>query len=263
MKNKKRIKILEEQVRILIKCSGNVSKSKSELTELPEKWCLIYGEKEAPIIKKYLKWENNSIFSYNFLNGGNSIKPFVSTEKYNECTEITFDQFKKWVLKEDDSKNIEIEGIKHLSIREVQVKVTSQEEANECAEIAKACGEIIGDIRITDFFSYFRKDGVSDEFQSLDKSIYLKVISIQEYRERFGKSTEIDWSKSGQLVCEKDDELLVLFTSGHHEKDTFQATTLIPRHFEPGIKDYKGEHWLRWSKENFKLCTEPITLKNE
>lgn len=77
------------------------------------------------------------------------------------------------------------------------------------------------------------------------------------------QETEIDCGKPGQLVCGKDDELLLLFTNGNHEKDTFQATILIPRNIEPGIKDYKGEHWLKWSKEAFKLCTEPITLKNE
>jgi len=39
-----------------------------------------------------------------------------------------------------NSKNTEIKNEKPLSIREVQVKLTSQEEANECAEIARACG---------------------------------------------------------------------------------------------------------------------------
>ena len=112
-------------------------------------------------------------------------------------------------------------------------------------------------------YIYFRLNSATGNFSVLDWHFETAEISLQEFRERFGKPKEIDWSKAGQLVCEKDDELLVLFTNGHHEKDTFQATILIPRKIEPGIKDYKGEHWLRWAKESFNLCTVPVSLKNE
>ena len=88
MKNKKRIEALEEQVRILMKCSGNVSKTESE-------------DKKKEALNQARKDTNNAI--------------------------------------EEAIKNIE-----KTSIREVQVKISSQEEANECAEIAKACGEKIG-----------------------------------------------------------------------------------------------------------------------
>jgi len=260
--------------------SVEVNNIKNELTELPEKWCVkANNEKEANSIYEWFKkhkqtpWGLGPVEILNYSKKGficfpavgvigGSHKIFYQFEK-SDYTEITFDEFKKWVLKEDENNTI---GVSYttLSIREVQVKVTSQEEVNECAEIAKACGEKIGDITRTDFFSYFRKDAVSNQFKSLDKSLYLKKISIQEYRERFGKSdisktetTEIDWSKAGQLVCCEIPKTL-LMTTGFQKPETFEAILLQNSDkFNAGMVN---DHW---RKECFKLCTEPITLKNE
>jgi len=244
-----------------------------ELEELPEKWCVKISYKNLTELNRYLhnnkekyigyksKWDVLEIDGY-----------FMSENKerygnYHSCnsiekgyTEITFDQFKKWVLKEEENTVVNTDTT--LSIREVQVKVSNQQEANECAEIAKACGEKVSGLNIYNSCCYFVF--FDDNFSVAMKKPKKKEISIQEYRERFGKpATEIDWSKAGQLVCEKDDELLILLTNGIHKKNDFEAITLVPRNKEAGINDFKGEYWTRWNKDNFKLCTEPITIKNE
>lgn len=144
---------------------------KKELEELPEKWCVALNKK-----------------SYNDLNNwGRSIYPLIwgdlARRNYVKCdlsediitssenipqgyTEITFDQFKKWVLKEE---------------------------------------------------------------------------------------TEIDWSKAGQLVENTTDYFLI--TNGVHSEKHFEAT--------PCNGNNKGFLQGGWIKSSFKLCTEPITLKNE
>lgn len=106
MKNKKRIKILEEQVRMLMSCSGNVSKTESELTELPEKWCVRHSDETLNWIRKNAKYSGESIPTALFYyfpenRSGNNYKQFDFPKGY---TEITLDQFKKWVLKEDKKK---------------------------------------------------------------------------------------------------------------------------------------------------------------
>lgn len=157
-----------------------------------------------------------------------------------------------------------------LSIREVQVKVTSQEEANECAEIAKACGEDVKDFYmkyVDENCCAFRIDVEDNKFGVwVDDLDYFKTISIQEYRERFGNSdisktetTEIDWSKAGQLVVNKSG--YVWRTTGRIFSN-FSVPAFEGVFIKGNVKNIKSETSSLMCSE-FKLCTEPITLKNE
>lgn len=81
----------------------------NNLTELPDKWCLRIEEKYLPFINKArLNNVNNLLkkplifFYYRFVSNtgtNNDIEGHDNPYKRN-CTEITFEQFKKWVLKE-------------------------------------------------------------------------------------------------------------------------------------------------------------------
>lgn len=69
------------------------------------------------------------------------------------------------------------------------------------------------------------------------------------------KPKEIDWSKPGQLV---ESELTTAITTGFHEEDRF--TGLVVKGVECVRNNHKCNTLI---KSKFKLCTEPITLKNE
>lgn len=251
-KLEKRLNKIEKH--LVLNTEVTVSKMES-VEELPEKWCV--------------KMDNIEVVDY--CNDNGEYPPYSLNEKIfaqfpsidrrtgtdniaDGYTEITFDQFKKWVLKED-SKTPEIEGIKKpLSIREVQVKVTAQEEANECAEIAKACGEKILGLMVVDICCYFTKTtyGFAVSMKKPNKT----EISIQEYRDRFGKAkTEIDWNKRGQLVENEDAKWIVV---SDHSETHFLGVFIYSE--EPNQFLYRTTTVL---KEDKKLCTEPITLKNE
>jgi hypothetical protein len=78
-----------------------------ELTSLPEKWCIDLSDREVfNVVKKYF----NTCWA--FCNQGFATSDgvdrnhwWVSSDKsiHDYYTEITFDQFKKWVLKESDT----------------------------------------------------------------------------------------------------------------------------------------------------------------
>lgn len=268
MKNKKRIEALEEQVRILISKEPTVSKTESELTELPEKWCIKSAEVE---LLNYVNKNGVNAGTYttdelsmNYAHFPPYHRGTTHVEILQGYTKITFDQFKKWVLKEDEKKearkdtnNAIEEAIEKPSIREVQVKISSQEEANECAEIAKSCGAKIGSkfsMLFNGMCQYFFVNS-SQECGVYAFNIYKTEISIQEYRERFGKPKEIDWSKAGQLV--EDSIGTVWLTSGTQNEKTFKGVVI---HFEK--EKYTGQI-REVSKKGVKLRTEPIILKNE
>jgi len=314
-----------------------------ELTELPEKWSIAVTEENKEYLKKYL--HNDECIFYNmfykvtigsyfgFMSGNNC----GHSQKYNteEYTEITFDQFKKWVLKEDapiqgnpeevgKSAKIEyrpsgtFESIEDFcldqlkdkysitlkkpdigntdnssSIRNIQVKVTSQEKANECIFIAKSYGEEISDIGTYAYGLYFGHNGSRHDgkfgFYYYDKN--QEEISMDEFRHRFANKKikpvefdtfqkpalsttedsqseskavesdhlkEIDWSKQGQLV--ETSAGTIYRTNGNHKDDKFSAV-FIQSKIDTGFSF--GERRDNLSKICFKLCTEPITLKNE
>jgi len=238
-----------------------------ELEELPEKWCVCRDYKTALVINDWFNTlkKPTTLFTTDkgYVCSDKSALEFKIPEGY---TEITFDQFKKWVLKEDDLTPVEKmldESQKPLSIREVQVKVTSQRQANECAEIAKACGESIGN-KFSMCFEFPNEYFLINEHEKF--GVYeivknKKVISIQEYRERFGKKqeTEIDWSKSGQFV-ESENETMI--TQKHKRENQVVFTGVCVKKLNENgfeVGDFSDD----LLKECFKLCTEPITLKNE
>jgi len=224
-----------------------------ELEELPEKWCVVLTEENRDTLTVWLGFSKIESPNGSYVGFDKHVISLIAEPWY---TEITFDQFKKWVLKEEG---------KPLSIREVQVKVSNQEEANECAEIARACGEHIWDyvtsIKYSKDSEYFLKNNVDDDFLLGDKDASLKEISLQEFRERFGKKqeTEIDWSKAGQLV--ENEFGAVRITNGKYSKYNFFGTLLTSK----AITDNVGKivNSGGYPKKEWKLCTEPITLKND
>jgi len=251
-----------------------------ELEELPKKWCVKADENNINEIGKFfnrgideiynnIRFVNKYFHSHNLFNGIHILDiigsgwNFANAHITETYTEITFNQFKKWVLKEDDfEKDTDVllkDEQKPLSIREVQVKVSNQEEANECAEIAKACGEkVLFDSMYKEKLAFFYIE--SDYFNLyLNKSKTKKLISLQEFRERFGKKqeTEIEWSKAGQLL--ENDSYIVAIEKDLDNNNLFLGIILkfkIP-------SGYRLFSSVKFSKNNFKLCAEPITLKNE
>lgn len=80
-----------------------------ELTELPEKWCITTThESNTAICDYYDRYRNGNKCSRNvgahFCMNGTSLAGWVPSAKNRKegYTEITFDQFKRWVLKESD-----------------------------------------------------------------------------------------------------------------------------------------------------------------
>jgi len=263
-------------LRVQLPTPGFMKGMKPELTELPEKWCISAKNKEeAEAVYNWLKENKNTTWGLGLLEiitwckEGNYVcypasGTHLETHKiykgslwsYPNYTEITFDQFNKWVLKEEERPDLGNTDTS-LSIRKVQVKVTSQEEVNECTEIAKGCGELIISRSFDYLNTYFRLNNAGGCFILGKRTESKKEISIQEYRERFGKSKEIDWSKAGQLV-ESDDYVVgvIMSISQQHFKGVLLKIKEHPKtknDFEP-----RG-----WDKDKFKLCTEPITLENE
>lgn len=242
---------------------------KNELTELPEKWCV----KDNETVTNWACEQNPSwgkgVSEMYFHNAKekNILEYGFQEEILQGYTEITFEQFKKWVLKEysghiSKSTFSKIKPIKSkvevqekpLSIREVQVKVNSQEEANECAEIAKGCGEEIGNIKYEEFYNYFRKDVVINEFQTLRYNKDYQEISIQEFRERFGKAKKIDWSIKFQYVENKEGKWVVLEDVSEKYFYGCLVECVITNQFLFAPTEV--------IKEGKILCTEPITLSN-
>jgi len=225
-----------------------------ELEEKIDKWFLIVDSENREILEDHFNEKlriGECVISDNYA----VFHSVIVVPKY--YTEITFDQFKKWVLKEEE---------KPLSIREVQVKVSSQEEANECAEIAKACGEELLAIYYNpeSDYMYFRKHRDIDLFGIYTENNNYKEISLQEFRERFGKKqeTEIDWSKWGQIVTNKD---IVVYTLGKSEQSregNFYGVCIYKDIYSLS-EDKESQISHNWIQSNFTLCTEPITLKNE
>lgn len=335
-------KVMIDNTEVTVSKTPEIEEIKNELTELPEKWCVKYDQSHLEIIIKLLNWKSEITTESGYLFSENKNSYFLSCQKHIGYNEITFEQFKKWVLKEDDSKaeipkitEVQVDCSKltkeqiqeladivvdnglivnkeditqqflstiffrnskylsrfgifaktsksktityqqfkdfyskekpdlgstdtSLSIREVQVKVNSQEEANECAEIAKALGEVVwrgsSSLRILDNHIYFRFSGTDFYVNKFDEN--KKEISLQEFRERFGKPKEIDWSKAGQLVV-SGEPLTKVLTLGYHKGRIFSGVQV-----EDNGLFTKGYYCTSWSKESFKLCTEPITLSN-
>lgn len=193
------------------------------------------------------------------------IKNEIVEEKSNEIKKELIELSEKWC--DEVTSECFYSKEKPLSIREVQVKVNSQEEANECAEIAKDCGYSISKIMSSassrnDYFSYNFSKGIEGfGFYGFDP--LQTEISIQEFRERFGKhkdvvkrdTPEIDWSKAGQLVESTSGKCIVV-TDGENNDISFSGINITDGLFE------KGKYSNTWYKKSFKLCTEPITLSN-
>lgn len=224
-----------------------------QLTELPEKWCIEVTQKNLDILSK---WQGDRYLMphYRYVD----YKGFYSLLINKKYTLITFEQFKKWVLKEDDLTTVETE--KPLSIREVQVLVNSQEEANELAEIARYLGQKIGNKEIMEYKPYNTYGYVyfclkEDEFGVYRRDNSKTEITIQEFKKLFGKPKEIDWSKPGQLV---ESEYVKAITNGSHSGYLFSG--FILKSSQNIIANRQVETLI---KSQFKLCTEPITLQND
>lgn len=249
---------------------------KNELTKLPLDWCIKVTVDNYHMVAKWSQIEEMHYNIYVFHDKTWTANIILKTQ------EISDEQFKKWVL-----KTPEIEMIEPLSIREVQVKVESKEEAKECAEIVKACGEeILGTedaLEISKEYAYFRYEvGLVAAFAVFVLNESQKEISIQEYRERFGKpnkleipkyitqeealefgkkaeTIEIDWSKAGQYVGSKNE----IFITQKHQRNCNAVFTgvCVKKLNEDGFE--VGDFSDDLIKIAFKLCAEPITLENE
>lgn len=230
-----------------------ITEQPKELTELPEDWHIVITEENRLSVKKWFKSENCYSLGafYGIKNGEKTSKRF---KEDIFGLEITFDQFKKWVSKEDD-----LTPVKIPNIREVQVKVSTQEEAEECARIAVECGESVNkELDFKEQFKYFRLRISRECFGFFGKSIDAEIqeITFQQFKEYYSKPKEVDWSKAGQLVENNDG--LIVFTNGIHYEKCFTGIVL------KGNKYWgKNTNKSNWSKDCFKLCTQPITISNE
>jgi len=99
-----------------------------ELKELPEKWCIRWGSKEnfkiindylQTIKKEHLEYTKEDIHSQAYVTFQNKYFGAIG-QPPNGYTEITFEQFKKWVLKEEIKSPIQLANEQHpeLAINE-------------------------------------------------------------------------------------------------------------------------------------------------
>lgn len=81
----------------------------SELTSLPEKWCILRTPESAEVIERWFNKGNKEVFctnNYSWLYYDEKKRTKLinhasgTTSRHSEFTPITFEQFKKWVLKE-------------------------------------------------------------------------------------------------------------------------------------------------------------------
>lgn len=74
----------------------------AELTSLPEKWCVAVTKENVKVLEDWRKHGANSLpYHYGYLD---HFKTWCKTK--DDCTEITFEQFKKWILKEDPTESL-------------------------------------------------------------------------------------------------------------------------------------------------------------
>ena len=81
---------------------------KQELTSLPEKWYIVWKNREIfQATEEYFKDSINK--SYNYVENAKvdyQNNYYYAYEKVRHCTEISFEQFKKWVMKEEKPKEL-------------------------------------------------------------------------------------------------------------------------------------------------------------
>lgn len=79
-------------------------KELKELTELPKKWCFTTTKESNDIFHKWYNRQNDKTIGNHYCSDNGIVKGWMyyAPERKKGYTEITFDQFKKWVLKEND-----------------------------------------------------------------------------------------------------------------------------------------------------------------
>lgn len=89
----------------------------SELTSLPEKWCIAVTKENAKVLGK---WRSSGYAGnvteedakgYVYYEGYLGDRGYWIVNKLPDCTEITFEQFKKWVLKSEPVKEQVMENL--------------------------------------------------------------------------------------------------------------------------------------------------------
>lgn len=260
------------------------------LTELPEKWCV--------------KMHDQSVVDYCNINGvyagSYNINPYnyahfpacdgeitEGSRKYEGYTEITTEQFKKWVLGEEN----ELRDIwyihpktKALLFVPNNMKCYGFDENREWIEIDRtglsfsiwkpATEQEVSDALIAEakrrgfkagyasgWYEYFIQKGYFF-YKNIENKLYVNQ-NADAWNIIFHngvwaplKETEIDWSKPGQLVKGKD---VIILTSGHGTTEAYDSFSGIVVN---SVEIYKKGHYSgTWNASQFKLYTgEPITL---
>lgn len=241
---------------------------------LPEKWCVRTDKQE---VVDYCD-KNGAIPPYKVDSDLYAHFPAFSERSFTTAgeiqkgyTEITFEQFKQHILKEDDlttimlesPKPVESDTFKNLKLEDIQVNVEdcSEEEIKDLADIFVANGFklwkysfALGVNNGKKFLSSLNSLGKYGVFVSQGKT----TLTPSQFREMFGKK-EIDWSKAGQLVENKDGYKWI--TTGNHEDVNCFEAVLIGKP-ESDTTQSIGRISTACRKKAFTLCTEPITLNN-
>lgn len=223
---------------------------------LPEKWCVAVTKQNVDVLSE---WRGNSALKtgriYGYVHENYTWADIVM----KGYTEITYDQFQKHVLKEDDLTPVEraLEN-KPNSIRDFQVDVSkcSENEFNELLNILEYNGEETSGSMSRDKLNKCLQFNHDDNpYWGVYREYDLKKITPQQFKEMFGKK-EIDWSKAGQLVVNDNGNVFIVLNDV--DKFSFKGRALI---INGKINtQYQDDEF---DKSAFQLCNEPITLQND
>jgi hypothetical protein len=239
---------------------------KSELTSLPEKWCILRTPESAEIIERWFNKGSKEVFCTNnyswlYYNEKLRIKSInhVSgkiTEHY-DYTEITTDQFKKWVLKEED-KNF---GPKN--------GFTKEEVIGNIAESSGTMKEIRKEFLINQGYTFERngnielrkKSGGCIGFGSIDAAYEYAVRQSDEHKPPIVEFVEderkvigwkfkpeyLDYVLPASVICETDavgfkkipEGSKVLFYKNSSNEKLLQKAGVLDIWFEPVFEEVK------------------------
>jgi len=273
------------------------ARAEQELTELPEKWAIRVTQDNADTVCEYLdtKWSYYQPKDYKGIGAGYVNFPAYkyrhlyfhhSADVENDYTEITFEQFEKWVLKNNeagwyesmgaivyyDGTNIQYGfnsdgGWLNLESTLTEAFAPAPHDEVEAALIGEAKRR--GFVKGATFNSLVSGRTVIREtpiWVTIENRIYANddngtmwgvIFDNGQWAEVVAAEPEIDWGVPGQLVQPKEGTALFVTTGKGKSDISFSGKCLIPDEISK-----KGEYSNDWDIRDFKPFTGEITLSN-
>lgn len=256
---------------------------------LPEKWCVKIDDTTHEVLNVWAGEELKVLQPWGYFRND---KTWTDTVDCGYQL-ITFETFKKYVLKEEVKEAVELETGKWYTLRE-DSNVIACYRGEHSAYGLKGNGIWSTDIKMSQIESWepatesevfealkaeaekrgFKKGVIVKNHQGENELVDFDIRFMKEYHngiyvfngDRTGvwlmmngiwatiiPQPEIDFSKAGQLVKNSTGDILL--TTGEQSHSNFEAI-VIKHHLSKNPK-------IKAAKSCFTLCTEPVTLKNE